>query len=319
MESQVRRNGKKAHFILLTRESPDWQCLYGTNGLTYSIRNSHGRSIGGGENHVRFQGVPETQRVSQAPQLSDIETQSFCDMLQKAQRRNSSLQLLYEHGKLWQKRSTPSCLQIGAQAGISLTELLGQSRGWRLKEKSILAVVLAHAVLHCSEGPWMRADWSKEHVSFFRKETTDEPDLSRPFLDMDFTDTSGADQETDLFMLHSNPTLLSLGILLLEISKGIRIEDCWLDADLTDGCEENESTNLTAALRLLENSAGDLVIGYRKAVKACLEWDTINGDSYESVDFTKRMYENIVKPLEIELEHGFEISPEQLSLVDKKA
>lgn len=165
----------------------------------------------------------------------------------------------------------------------------------------------------------MRADWSKEHVSFFKKEREHEPDLSRPFLTMDFTESSETNQKTDLFMLHSNPALLSLGILLLEISKGLRIEDYWSEADLTDGCDENESTNLTAALRLLEDSGGDLYIGYRKAVKACLEWDAVNGGSEdENVDFAKRMYEYVVEPLEVELEHGFGILPEQLGLIGMK-
>jgi hypothetical protein len=279
-----------------------------------SPRKSNHSQENGSVGHVRFQGDPSPGQVARGAQVQDIDSQSFCVMLREAQSRNSSLQILFEDGKLWQKRSVRSCLEIGDQADISLKQLLGHSRDWRLREKSILAVVLAHAVLHCSEGPWLRADWSKEHVSFFRKDATTQPDLSRPFLTIDFAGDSGANQQTDLFMLHSNPALLSLGVLLLEIGKGLQIEDHWSAADLTDGRDANESTNLMTALRLLANSEADLVIGYGKAVKACLDWDTMNSGR-EDEDFGKRMYEYIVEPLENELKHGFDILPEQLGLV----
>lgn len=235
--------------------------------------------------------------------------------MKKAQTTNSKLHVLFEGGKLFQERSSHPCLQIPDQQDIPLRSLLrGSGQAWKLREKSILAVVLAHAVLHCSEGPWLRADWSKEHVSFFKKDGTQQVDLSRPFLTVDFREqTATNDNETDFFMPHSNPALLSLGILLLEITKGEGIETHWLRDDLIDGVHPNDNTNLTTALRLLESSDGDLVVGYRKAVKACLDWETVNGDQ-ENENLTKRMYETIVEPLERELEHGFGLLPEHLGL-----
>lgn len=223
---------------------------------------------------------------------------------------------MFEDGKLYQKQSSRLCLRIEDQEDIPLKSLLqGGPQAWDLKEKTILAVVLAHAALHCSQGPWLRADWSKEHVSFFRKAESDEPDLGRPYLTVDFGDQSEAVEVTpNIFLPPTNPALLSLGILLLEIEQGKRIESHWSPHDLTPSGLPNDNTNLTTALRLLENSEGKTYIGYRKAVKACLEWDTVHSGS-DNTDLNRRMYEAVVEPLEKELEHGFDLLPEHLGLM----
>jgi hypothetical protein len=296
------------------RKVSRWNTIIGSSSFTdYVGSDDQTDDSNSGENHVHFACNPSTTPSRPSPGR-DVDSQSFCELLQKAQTHKSSLQIMFESGKLWQKMSKPLRLQIRDQTDISLQSLLGNSQGWRLREKSILAVVLAHAALHCSEGPWLRADWSKEHVSFFKKDDAQQPDLSRPFLQMDFTEQTVTDEEDEMFMMHSNPALLSLGVLLLEIGKNSSIERHWSAEDLMDDETPNESTNLTAALRLLENSDGDLVVGYRKAVRACLEWDVVNGGR-EDEDFAKRMYEYIVEPLERELEHGFDIAPEQLGLM----
>lgn len=193
--------------------------------------------------------------------------------------------------------------------------LLNGGQEWSLKDRYTLAVVLAHAVLHCCGSPWLRTAWNKDHVSFFKKDSTQKPDLSRPFLAVDFEDhVAGDQQQNDLFAQHSNPMLLSLGILLLEVYNATRIESHWTAEDLTDGRHPNANTNLTAALRLLESSNGDVVLRYREAVKACLEWDSVD-DSAGKEDWNLRLYEAIVRPLEQELKDGFGLTPERLQLI----
>jgi hypothetical protein len=267
------------------------------------------------EGHVRFVGVSPTPSPSAAPQSRDLESASFCEMFEKARENQAKLEITYAGGRLWQNKSKRMCLQIQNQEEILLNDLLVDNRYmWTLKDKWTLAVILAHAVLHGSEGPWLRDDWSKRHVSFFKKDGEQIPDLRRPFMTLDFDaplEQSGA--QDHLFVQHSNPTLLALGILLLEIMKGTHIELHWTPDDLTDGSQANENTNLTTAMRLLDQSNGDLVTGFRRAVAACLEWDD-SSDQVES-DFVNRMYEAIVEPLEYELEHGFQVTPESLHLM----
>jgi hypothetical protein len=184
-----------------------------------------------------------------------------------------------------------------------------------MKNQRILAVVLAHAVLHCSNGPWLCENWSKEHVCFFRNDPSWEPDTSRPFLKIQFEDSSVDPQDSgyseSLFSLHSNPALLSLGILLLEIYLNGPIEESWTEGDLNEG-QPNGNTNLTAALRILDDRQEDIYERYRAAIRACLEWDL---QGLDRDNLPQKIYDEIVEPLEQELLHGFKITPEDLDLL----
>ncbi|KAF2092427.1 hypothetical protein NA57DRAFT_62435 [Rhizodiscina lignyota] len=254
---------------------------------------------------VRFviDGEPvETASTPPAPG-KDIDSESLCRLIRQAHEQNSTLQIRFDRGKLWQIQSRKKSLHLQSQRDTTLKELLeNPDRDFKLKEKWILAVILAHAALHCSDGPWLCKDWSKEHITFFRNDPSAEEDLSRPCLKVQFVvDSNGTAAVDDPFRMHSNPALLSLGILLLEIYIRGPIEERWNEEDLTDG-EPNENTNLTTALRLLQASDGDLYEGYRGAIQACLECEEpgINGDMLR-----QRVYERIVSPLEQELAHGF--------------
>ncbi|KAH7066387.1 hypothetical protein BKA63DRAFT_571758 [Paraphoma chrysanthemicola] len=261
------------------------------------------------EGQVRFANDTRHTSGMGAPARNDVEADSLCEMFQHARSANAKLQLIFRDGKLSQTKSKGMCLRIRNQQDVPLTSLLGdRNQTWTLRDKWVLAVVLAHAALHCPAGSWLRADWNKEHVSFFRRDATQQADLTRPFLTLDFEN-----QSTVADPLGPHPTLLSLGILLLEINKGTAIERHHAREDMING-QPNIFTNLTTAHRLLDTWNGDLVMGYRKAVKACLDWDTAYSE-LQNEDFAQRMYETIVEPLELELQHGFGLSPEDLNLM----
>ena len=273
------------------------------------------------EPQVRFAGgqapsTSSTSTPSSVPPDRNIESESLCDLLQRARAANTSLQILFENDMLWQQRAKRPDSQIRHQLDASLMSLLGDAECWKEsskpRDRSILAVRLAHAVMHCSEGPWLRTDFDKKQIFFFREHGAQHPDVGRPLFALDFTHPqTTVDEDDNLFSVHSNPTILSLGILLLEINDGIKIEDHWAPEDLIDGLIPNESTNLTTALRLLKKLDGKLVIRSQKAVRACLEWDRFN-DGREDEDFVKRMYELIVEPLEDVLQHSWDVTPGQL-------
>ena len=274
------------------------------------------------EPQVRFAGAQAPSTPSSASNPSsvlpgrNIESESLCDLLQKARTSNTSLQILFENDMLWQQRAQRSDSQIRHQLDASLVSLLEDAKCWKERSKprdrSILAVVLAHAVMHCSEGPWLPADFDKKQIFFFREEGAQHPDVRRPLFALDFAHLqTTVDDDDNLFSVHSKPTILSLGILLLEINDGIKIEDHWAPGDLMDGSIPNESTNLTTALRLLEKLDDELWIGSQDAVRACLEWDEMN-DGREDEDFVKRVYELIVEPLEDVLRQAWGVTPEQL-------
>lgn len=261
------------------------------------------------ESGVRFAGVSEAP-PSTIPRR-EVDAESFCSLIRSAYGQQAPLHLVFEGGKFWQTRARRRSLAIDKQRDVTLSQLLANStHKFSLKEQRVLAVVLAHAALHCSTGPWLSEKWSKEHISFFRHDSATHLDVRHPFLRLRF-DEEVVESAEDLFCIHPNPRLLSLGILLLELYLEATIESQWSDTDLSNG-QANGNTNLTAALRLLEDSEDKVYEGYRAAIRACLEFDVATPDTE---DLRQKIYEDIVLPLELELEHGFHITPEDLQLV----
>ena len=281
-------------------------------GLTLT-EFSPDRDQGHAESTVKF--VIDGQTVSNlSPNVArrDIDSESLCELIGHAHGQQAALQVIFDHGKLWQTQSRRRSFLSRKQQEFTLKDLLASSRRRiSLREKWILAVVLGHAILHCSNGPWLCQDLSKEHISFFRSDLSSQPDFSRPYLKVDFDDRNTDTEEArDMFKLQACPSLLSLGILLLEIHLGIPIEQTYAMEDLIDGAP-NENTNLTTALRLLEGLHGYMYEGYRAAIEACLNCDM---EAFDSEEFRQRVYEEIVSPLEQQLEQGFKLTPEMLPL-----
>lgn len=61
----------------------------------------------------------------------------------------------------------------------------------------------------------------------------------------------------DLSKAHTNPSLLTLGVLLPELYLRRSIESVDVEEDLTDG-KPNKNVNLITALRLLDDPKGDI-------------------------------------------------------------
>ena len=269
---------------------------------------------GATESKVKFIIDGQTQPTTPATKIvrHDIDKMSWCELIGTAHQHQSALQFIFDGGKLWQTQSRRKSLLTQKLQDVTLKDLLGAS-GCRMpiREKRILAVVLAHAILHCSDGPWLSQDWNKDHISFFRSDPSIEPDLGRPYLKVSFDEKSPDTTNTaDLFNAHGNPSLLALGVLLLEVYLSSPIESRYVKEDLIDGVP-NENTNLTTALRLLDDLDGDLYDGYKAAIQACLDSD---GETFDSDEFRQKIYKDIVMPLEQELEHGFNLTPEMLPL-----
>jgi hypothetical protein len=246
-----------------------------------------------------------------------IDTESVCALIKEAHKNNSSLELVFDGEKLWQVRSTGSHVVLRPEIGIPLKTLLGDSQSrLKLKESRALAVVLAHAILHYCESPWVSDSWNKEHVNFFA--TINGPDLMRPYLATQFeVSVSRLEDSSDNMYTHPSRPLLSLGILLLELYLSKPIESLWEFDDTEDGME-GINTNWITAEKQLEKLGDDLYEGYRNAIQACLKIDYVDGEDSLSLDdegFRKLVYERVVVPLEDELDNGFHITPEQLGVL----
>ncbi|RMZ90250.1 hypothetical protein DV736_g2529, partial [Chaetothyriales sp. CBS 134916] len=196
------------------------------------------------ESTVRFTTDKGTLPTTSLPDASeeDLEAKSLCDLINRAHGHQAVLQVIYRGGKLWQTRSRRKSLLSQKREGVTLRSLLAESpKRMKTREQLILAVTLAHAALHCSEGPWLCQDWGKDQVSFFRSDLQEDPDYSHPYLNVSFDDREiGSSDNNNLFRHHDNPYILALGILLLEIRLGKPIESYHEDEDLRDPLYETE-------------------------------------------------------------------------------
>lgn len=272
------------------------------------------------ETTVRF-AVDEESVQSTAVQSIEREmVDSLCSLVKEPGARSISLGIEFEGGRLWRARPRRRSLCVEEQeAGVPLGSLFQDSAmKMSLKEKRVLAVVIAHAVLNFCESPWLVGDWDKRHISFYGDSTGNGGiDFTRPYLSTNFRDSTQAPNEQSVFLsLHRSPAILALGVLLLEIELCKPIESHWIEEDLENG-EPNFNTNLTTAERLLTQSVDEIYESYRTAIEACLNCDfalLLDDSSLENENFRQQVYEHIVAPLEEELWHGWRLTADQLQV-----
>lgn len=244
---------------------------------------------------------------------------SLCSLINEPSARNISLGIEFEGGKLWRARPRRRSLCVAEPEVLTPLDRLLQDSAMKmsLKQKRILAVVIAHAVLNFCESPWLNEVWDKRHISFYGQSTGNGSlDFTRPYLSTNFRDPTKHPKDQSIYLtLHRSPAILALGILLLEIELCEPIESHWVDEDLTHG-KPNSNTNLIAALRLLEHSVDQFYERYWMAIKACLKCDFALLEeemSLENEIFRQQAYEKIVVPLEDELFHGYGLTVDQLT------
>ncbi|MCJ1469505.1 hypothetical protein MMC07_008138 [Pseudocyphellaria aurata] len=167
--------------------------------------------------------------------------------------------------KFWQLRSQPKGLRIlDSKSTASLESLLRENTKLGLKDKRGLALILSHSLLQYHDSEWLPSEWDKTHISFFH--FGDRPDLQRPYLSTSFNKTKLDRINTSMNRFHRNPSILALGILLIEIELEKTIEEC---RDETEDDNVNANTDMIVADRILD-SMDQCSEQYRKAIRACL-------------------------------------------------
>ncbi|KAF2736405.1 hypothetical protein EJ04DRAFT_521995 [Polyplosphaeria fusca] len=288
---------------------------------------------------VRFQPncIPKTPLVEDASSPSDTlvgrdksgsrrsslvsrkKVDSICQTASLADRHSCAPQIMFDGDSLWHmtskassRRSSRTCGGKRQNEDLPLSFLLGGKRKFKMKEKRILPVILANSLLNLSEGPWVENEWAKEHIHFFTSaDSQDLLDIQRPFLSTDFQhqEDSDTEEEDALYRVHPSPSVLALGILLLEIELGFALESYYSECDLDDGIP-NVNTNYLTALRMFEEEVSDSIYSnYRGALSACLNCDFFDEDTMapnlDNEEFRRAVYNNIVKPLEDELRFAY--------------
>jgi hypothetical protein len=126
------------------------------------------------------------------------------------------------------------------------------------------------------------------------------------------------DQATARFRIHPYPSILALGILLLELELGVPIESKRSQDNPNGGQRfRNIDADRPVATEMLEECEDEIPIDFIEAVNACLDdqtfTDAFGRDAkFDNLEFRQQIYARIVKPLEDALEKTFNISVEKL-------
>jgi hypothetical protein len=191
--------------------------------------------------------------------------------------------------------------------GISLRLLVSQEL--RMKEKRILAVILAHSLIHFGETAWLKSPWSKEQITFLRNRHN-WINLRQPFLSTELTaqKQTVSNSESNRHSVHRFPNILALAIILLEIELAGRLDEIYRQPRFQEQLlHRNPNTDFTIAQMLLEEFTERDCQRNMGPIEKCLDTTAFSrffsaAEPHNDPDFMVAIYESIVVPLEQELE-----------------
>jgi len=200
-----------------------------------------------------------------------------------------------DHGKLWHLRvgvGGDLIKDIKQGKFLSLHDLLrcetpeaeSMLSAVEGKDRLVLSFILATSLLHLYQGPWLQKTWSNQDICFLvgshRHVTLN---LTTPFLTASCTDPASATGPIDFNQLHPYPSILALGILLLEISLNTIVKNNATDDEKQEGRHMTINTDWLVASRLFKDwimgrrpgISNIIPEGLKVAVNACLDVDKI--------------------------------------------
>ncbi|KAF5623742.1 hypothetical protein F25303_11710 [Fusarium sp. NRRL 25303] len=184
---------------------------------------------------------------------------------------------------------------------VTLEDVLEGKRGLRplisLAEKVRLALVIASSVLQLSKTPWLPEALTPKNVHFFRRGNT--LSYEHPFLQRRLPEYSlkrlSSTADSMSYSLSSNPTLLALGMLLLEIILGSSLKQLRLP-DEKGPDDDGLIQDLTIANRMLEQRVSLINPAYKTVVERCI--GCTESKELDEDEFRHTVYNGVVMELE---------------------
>lgn len=270
---------------------------------------------------VRFADPPLKKRAVPQQLAKDI-----CGLIENTSKRKVSLHMILDgERKLWHTlptlaRKAPAldlCDSISMRSIIkNLQEERLQGSEFRgssilsLKQRRVIAVILAHSLLQFCGSAWLREDWDKGSISFVRYAEGDRIVLSTGLRTRDIAPDLDAP-----YRFHQYPGVLALAILLLEIELKKTSETAKGEQDdlVTEDGELDPNANLEIAAKMFNDIQDNVLPDFKSAIEACLSFHYHKEDTeiddliyhrdklYDDIGLRRKIYAEIVAPLEQEL------------------
>ncbi|KAL8379984.1 hypothetical protein RB599_009434 [Gaeumannomyces hyphopodioides] len=305
---KVESGGDTAMFGLLVLghphqdQTPD-ACLNWKDIIIQLSRERRVRMADGGSNC--------SSRTEHLPSSLD-----FCGLI--SCRALGQLQLEVSNGFLVPRGARePERVYVVRSPSLPLASVLSVSPPLTAKPRLRLCYELAKAVWEFYDSSWMEQVWTKEVVHFmFQRPLTKDADgiyVDDPLLLVRFAEKNPHSAGDRKALSHKFPKLLALGVMMMEVELGVRIED-FFDREWLDplGVPLVNADHF-AALKLFKDeerwSNQDTFDALKSAIEMCLkpaQWRTSEDDMVAHRD---AVYQKVVAPLQLLWEGTYAKSP----------
>lgn len=242
--------------------------------------------------------------------LSDIQIEDLCRQLSLSNFEEKTKYIGYLSAES-QRRCEVFALQSwqvpeGKPLALSLASLLAQSRTssytpLSLHDRLQLSKSIATGVLQLYNSPLLPSTWTKHDITFLQR--SDKP-YRKSYIRKSIGEESSSSGKRKALPYIPNPTIFSLGILLIEICLARTLDDlrtlddCASDVEMTN---PTTATDFATAIRLLDNDRILVESGepYADAVRRCIRcnFEPPKTD-LENESFRQAVYSGVVVPLE---------------------
>lgn len=237
----------------------------------------------------------------------------ICSAIEAANNANKQIALAIDEAKaLWETDNPTGGTPPNPNPSLSLEALFPiftpfANKKWLIREKLILAIISAYSALQLHESPWLQSCLSSkqlffsEHGAQFSASVAAQAGnaLGQPYIGSDAWSMPQNSPMTSQF--HRNTSLLSLGIMLLELHLNRAVRSS--NNDL--------STLKLQAMDLLQHYDDySMSPYYYEAVRFCLfpkPDPSTRLIEFSDQAFREIYYRNVILPLEEELYENFEI------------
>jgi len=208
--------------------------------------------------------------------------------------------------RLWTPER-PECIHFLRSAkAVTLAEILCLPPP-STKERLKLGVKLASSVMQLHKTQWLGERWSKQDIRFIisaEPHTSRSPMIENPFLHQSFVPPNPPLENTiQASIVPCNQSLYSLGIVLIELWhwKDLQILQS-ASTGLGTGQDLDARTEYFTASQLAKELHDEAGENYGEAVRRCIQGLDTRETSLEKEEFKNRVYSEIIRPLEENLE-----------------
>lgn len=261
----------------------------------------------------------------------ELVSENICELIRDAQRFRLKMQV--DGNDLWKvkQHGIKRVNDIQQSKFLSLGDLIKWNKGdteaifsrVEGRDRLILSYILAVSLLQLYEGPWLQNNWSNETICFLiNAQNRGRPNFTKPLLTASCTKLTSRRKAPDRDQVHSYPSILALGIMLLEISLATTMDLEREEKEKQNGQHVTSGTDFLVALRLFDhwveqsqiNISKAIPRGLKTAIEACLNPSKIpyTDPPPSNQQVLQYILTNIVIPLGTAVSDTYEIPLEKL-------